>query len=437
LASFPVQKLISLHTKISSPRWVVPVLPEQELECLLNAAIKLSQNGLDQESEPCMRFYKESLTQSFLKILTDDAVNSWKYNIHHCILMSCGKLLHLCALHMKHDNSYLLDLLAIVFDPENKFHTHNAQRQPELFNITSTASSGSSATTLTATNTVTSWGVLNENQIFARSPPDPRNPRGWLVDLINRFGQHGGFENLLERFNIGIALIHNNKKRLSATTNESGVDLQHQQTASTSSLSLSGDDLSSTRMKTSTISSNGGTTNSTTSSSMLLSTSDDTSLATNKLTLPIIYLLIRPFGQCYELLTEQTIEKYFMNIWEIILELLENLSDDELKREAKLEGKNDTINGIVKAARCLISRIPNQENLVKDFEMCRLKIILRVLQTSSFNGKMNALNEINKVLGYVSYYPHRSQTSPDDDVDYLTADKMAVSIYTYIVLYKM
>jgi ubiquitin carboxyl-terminal hydrolase 9/24 len=354
----------------------VPVLPEQELECLLNAAIKLSQHAIDQDSEPCMRFYKESLTQSFLKILTDDAVNSWKNNIHHCILMSCGKLLHLCALHMKHDNTYLLDLLAIVFDPENKFHTHNAQRQPELYNNgpTSTPSSTSTAATVSV-NPATSWGVLNEGQVFARSPPDPRNPRGWLVDLINRFGQYGGFDNLLERFNAGIVLMHKKDAEISEPLENVVEDVN----------------------------------------------------ATQKLTLPIIYLLIRPFGQCYELLTEQTIEKYFMNIWSIILELLENLSDDELKREAKLEGKNDTINGIVKAARCLISRIPNQENLVKDFEMCRLKIILRVLQTSSFNGKMNALNEINKVLGYVTYYPHRAQTSPDDDVDYLTAEKMAVS----------
>lgn len=42
---FPVAKLNILHEKVSSPRWVVPVLPEQELECLLQASINLCRKG--------------------------------------------------------------------------------------------------------------------------------------------------------------------------------------------------------------------------------------------------------------------------------------------------------------------------------------------------------------------------------------------------------
>jgi len=130
--------------------------------------------GVDHDCEPCMRFYKDGLTTSFCKILTDEAVNSWKYNIHHCILLSCGKLLQLCAIHMKRDNPYLLDLLAVVLDPDNKFHTFNASRQPELF----ISAPGS--------NTGGLWGVLDENQVYAIPPSDSRSPRGWLVDLLNR-----------------------------------------------------------------------------------------------------------------------------------------------------------------------------------------------------------------------------------------------------------
>lgn len=43
---FPISKLNMLHEKISSPRWVVPVLPEQELECLLQASIELCKKGI-------------------------------------------------------------------------------------------------------------------------------------------------------------------------------------------------------------------------------------------------------------------------------------------------------------------------------------------------------------------------------------------------------
>lgn len=43
---FPHAKLAMLDEKISSPRWVVPVLPEQELEVLMQAAINLCKTGI-------------------------------------------------------------------------------------------------------------------------------------------------------------------------------------------------------------------------------------------------------------------------------------------------------------------------------------------------------------------------------------------------------
>ena len=176
IAAFPVAKLTTLTTKISNTRWIVPVLPEQELECLLNAAIELTAAGCDHDCDPCMRFYGDALTMSFLKILTDEAVNTWKPNIQNCILMSCGKLMQLCALHMKRDNPFLLDLLSVVLDPENKFHTFNAARQPEMFlGSTEGTSTGASGGV---------WGPLTET--YAVPLPEPRNPKGWLVDLINR-----------------------------------------------------------------------------------------------------------------------------------------------------------------------------------------------------------------------------------------------------------
>ncbi|XP_023293279.2 probable ubiquitin carboxyl-terminal hydrolase FAF isoform X1 [Lucilia cuprina] len=374
IASFPTLKLRSLTQKISNPRWVVPVLPEQELEVLLNAAIQLTAAGVDHECEHCVEFYHSALTTSFTKILTDEAVNSWKYNIHHCILISCGKLLHLIAIHMTRDNPYLLDLLAIVFDPDNKFNTFNAARQTECFSPPDHL-----------------WGVLDGNKMFAKPPPEPKNPRGWLVDLINRFGQLGGFDNLQERFNRGLQLLRKQQEQAAAAV-ASGCAKP------------------------------GG------SRAMLQPDPEQK----NKLTLALIYSLLRPFGQCYELLTPATISKYFMPIWNVVLDLLDSFSDEELKREAKPEGRNDYINGIVKSARYLASRLPGQEELIRNLEMFRLKMILRLLQVSSFNGKMNALNEINKVLTSVSYYAHRTPQLPhcmsDDDLDWLTAERMAAWI---------
>lgn len=42
---FPREHLASLEDKINNPRWIIPVLPEQELEILLDAAIELCRAG--------------------------------------------------------------------------------------------------------------------------------------------------------------------------------------------------------------------------------------------------------------------------------------------------------------------------------------------------------------------------------------------------------
>ena len=49
------------------------------------------------------------------------------------------------------------------------------------------------------------------------------------------------------------------------------------------------------------------------------------------------------------------------------------------------------------------SGVGGGESLLCQLEMLRLKMILRQLQISSFGGKMNALNEVNRVITTVSY----------------------------------
>ena len=56
---------------------------------------------------------------------------------------------------------------------------------------------------------------------------------------------------------------------------------------------------------------------------------------------------------------------------------MENLTDEELKKESKTESKNDTLSGIINALKCLASRVPKQDEKIKNLELFRLKIILR------------------------------------------------------------
>ena len=226
----------------------------------------------------------------------------------------------------------LLDLLSIVFNPSNKFHTFTCARSEGIKEPS----------------------VSEVEEVFAKSH-DSRNPRQWLVDLINKFGRLHGFKMILDKF-------ENDRSSLS---------------------------------------------------------------------IPLVSALIRPFGYCHEFLTVSTIEKYFVPIIRIVPTYLENLSDEELKKESsKSESKNDALACIIKALKNLSSRIPDQEETIRELEVFRLEMILRLLKISSFNGKMNALNEINKVIANVSYFPHR-HSSPssapvvDGEEEWLTARKMA------------
>jgi len=130
---FPTAELARLDDMISNPRWVVPVLPGGQLEVLLDSTIELATRGLDSKVEPCQRFVRDGLTISFTKILTDDAVSSWKPEIHKCILKNSEKLVDLLVIKLDQDNVPLLDLMGILFNPANKFHTYNSGRQPETY----------------------------------------------------------------------------------------------------------------------------------------------------------------------------------------------------------------------------------------------------------------------------------------------------------------
>ena len=76
--------------------------------------------------------YREGLLVSFTRIMTDEAVSSWRLDIHKCILRNCERLIELCVLKLDDEWFPMLDLLALVLNPTNKFHIYNASRHPEF-----------------------------------------------------------------------------------------------------------------------------------------------------------------------------------------------------------------------------------------------------------------------------------------------------------------
>lgn len=95
------------------------------------------------------------------------------------------------------------------------------------------------------------------------------------------------------------------------------------------------------------------------------------------LNVSIIFSLLRPFGRCAEFLTRHTAEKYFTFVLRAVPQILENLSDDELKKET---AKSDIISSVIKCLKALQSRSTESEEQMKTLELFRLRMILRMLQ---------------------------------------------------------
>ncbi|KAI8429984.1 hypothetical protein MSG28_000438 [Choristoneura fumiferana] len=382
--AFPEAKLKALEEKISHPRWVVPVLPEQELEVLLIAATDLAAKGEDENNIACQRFYNDALTVSFTKILTDDAVSSWKNNIQQCVRSNCEKLVKLCA--MKLDDPRFLHLLSMAFNPNNKFHTFNASCTCEGLSVTTSAGQGST----------------QEPEVFSRSQ-DHRTPRGWLVHLINVFGQAGGFVKLRARFEeiMGfqkqdLTSSVNSEEKISTEITEKDSDEKENNDISHTSNSI---------MLVDNNEISPGVRNEQ-PSSLEQSTSGETRVAA-------VWQLLRPLGLCHDLLTPHTVTTYLLPVLECIPTLLDSLTDEELKKEARgSENKTDTVSCLIRACKCVSVKTPHHHSLLKSLEMFRLKMILRLLQMSSFNGKMSALNEINQLISTMSQQPKPEWLTP-------------------------
>jgi len=84
----------SLHCSMITKKFLICINHCRLKKCLIL--------GIDHRSEACQRFYRDGLTTSFTKILTDEAVSGWKFEIHvGCIcskasffvviLIICGK----------------------------------------------------------------------------------------------------------------------------------------------------------------------------------------------------------------------------------------------------------------------------------------------------------------------------------------------------------
>ena len=176
---FPLESLVALEEQISRPRWVVPVKPKEELDILLNAAVELCRTGLDIKSEHCQKFFRKGLKTSFEKLFTSEWVHAWKNIIQDHIFERTKTLIELCVAKLSQNTLPdegclpLLDSLAVAFSPECEFHKVNRLKCQTI--------------------------SKSDDAVFAK-PVIECDPKGWLVDFVNLFGEKNGFDIMLEIF---------------------------------------------------------------------------------------------------------------------------------------------------------------------------------------------------------------------------------------------
>nr|XP_027204063.1 probable ubiquitin carboxyl-terminal hydrolase FAF-X [Dermatophagoides pteronyssinus] len=125
----------------------------------------------------------------------------------------------------------------------------------------------------------------------------------------------------------------------------------------------------------------------------------------------LIYIYLQPFENCLDFLSNYTLESYFLKIFERILHYFNQLTDDEFKNElktsteTKINANNnaDLFGSILKKCKNFLEKLSSTTPvsttmMIKSFDYLRLKFTLRTLQLSSFSGKMNSLNELNKII---------------------------------------
>uniref|UniRef100_F1KPN6 ubiquitinyl hydrolase 1 n=1 Tax=Ascaris suum TaxID=6253 RepID=F1KPN6_ASCSU len=178
----PSPMLAKLLEQLNRQRWVVPVLPDQELEVLMEIGIRLIRKGLDGKARYFDSFLEKGLVVAYDKLMHDEAMKEWKPDIHrfiwHSVLryfvMFTEKLRQ--TLHPEEIHDAYWTILWQTMNCHNRFHRHNKNRPIDMLQSDVDPA---------------------DLQRFTLSVDDERihSHHGvWLLLLLNRFGRLDGFE---------------------------------------------------------------------------------------------------------------------------------------------------------------------------------------------------------------------------------------------------
>ncbi|KAM4720758.1 ubiquitin carboxyl-terminal hydrolase 24 [Rhinophrynus dorsalis] len=180
---FPTTNLYELEGRVLTDHWSIPYKREESLGKCLIASTYLAKLGISDSDENCKRFMDRCMPEAFKKLLTSSAVHKWGTEIHEGIYNMLMLLIDLVAERIKQEPipAGLLGVLTMAFNPDNEYHFKNRMKMCQK-----------------------NWtDVFGEGNTYAVSPTNSlqKEPHGWLVDLVNRFGELGGFSAIQSKLN--------------------------------------------------------------------------------------------------------------------------------------------------------------------------------------------------------------------------------------------
>ncbi|XP_078801731.1 ubiquitin carboxyl-terminal hydrolase 24 isoform X3 [Oryzias latipes] len=186
---FPTTNLYELESRVFTDHWSIPYKREESLgKCLIASTClarhaSCSLSGLADADENCKRFMDRCMPEAFKKLLTSSAVHKWGTEIHEGIYNMLMLLVELVAERVKQDPVpvNLMGVLTMALNPDNEYHFKNRMKACQR-----------------------NWAEVfgDEANMFAVSPNTyQKEPHGWLVDLVNRFGELGGFTAIQTKLN--------------------------------------------------------------------------------------------------------------------------------------------------------------------------------------------------------------------------------------------
>ncbi|CAF1250021.1 unnamed protein product [Adineta steineri] len=180
---FTTGAFLDLETKIYGENWTIPLKREESLSACLLSATNLALLGIADEDECCKKFMEVLIPEAFRKLHCSHHINNWSHEVQLSIYEITILLIDLIAARLSYTPVpiQLLSTLAIIFDANSVFHQkHKNQSFQYCFS-----------------NEELDDRLLSCPSFLLITSSDTH---GWLCQIINRFVEQKGIQNLAEQF---------------------------------------------------------------------------------------------------------------------------------------------------------------------------------------------------------------------------------------------